>query len=563
MTPPCTNCGNPLQRHVNLSSGQLSALANDLRFEFGPFVVTPQRAQEFRTILALGEKDIKDHVSELARLERQRDILSSFLSPIRKLPNETLFRIFQYVCEENLLQCYPWPPGRRPPTKMKSPVITYLPSTVISSVCSRWHALALSSPSLWANLAVETYTTSLDEAENLVGFIDTITRYLERSGDSPLRLALDIQGSWIPHSEEVPSLIHLTQHSPRWKTFKYDGHHFLTWYSLLSQLRCPLLVELDIAIMVEGLNCFKHHPRLTALSTSEPVGKTSKALYNQLHHINFYHHLLTELVDALHSCASLKTLVLGYIYPDLEEGGLGTWRNITSVSLVNGKSSRIVFSSFDFPSLNKLVLDGGHEGGPAHGLVSFISRSSCMITTFTLRGIHLSDLDLVAALRVMPALLHLEVENKLQPDYLPKYQSPVTSHLLSSLTHDHSTSISLIPKLHSLHLTWRFESSDTSDDSSDDSSDDTSDGAPGNNASDDEFDNDFDDTAFVNMVKSRWFKPGSDLAAEMSALGKSCIRSVVLKFPARRVNADIYEPLRILDAEGLRVVVAGTNGVQV
>ncbi|KAF9028311.1 hypothetical protein BDP27DRAFT_1350130, partial [Rhodocollybia butyracea] len=467
MTPPCTSCGNPLQRSVNLTSEQLSALANDLRFEFGPFVVTPERAQELRTILAMGEKDIEDHVSEITRLERQRVVLSSFLSPMRKLPNETLLRIFLYVCEENLLQCYPWPPHLgHLPIKMTSPVITYLPSMAISSVCCRWRALALSSSGLWANLAVETLHMTLNEAKNQAGFIDTISRYLERSGDSPLRLALHIRGPWASHAREIPSLVHLTQHSHRWKTFKYDGHYSLKRYRLLSQLRCSLLVQLDIANMREGLGCFEYHPRLTTLSTSEPMGKTSKALHNQLGHINIYRPLLTQLVDALHSCAPLKTLVLGYIHPDLEEGGLGTWRNITSVSLVNGKSSRIVFSSFDFPSLNKLVLDGGHEGGPAHGLVSFISRSSCMITTFTLRGIHLSDLDLVAALRVMPALLHLEVENKLQPDYLPKYQSPVTSHLLSSLTHDHSTSISLIPKLHSLHLTWRFESSDTSDDTS-------------------------------------------------------------------------------------------------
>jgi hypothetical protein len=44
-------------------------------------------------------------------------------------------------------------------------------------------------------------------------------------------------------------------------------------------------------------------------------------------------------------------------------------------------------------------------------------------------------------------------------------------------------------------------------------------------------------------------------------MGRGCIRSVVLKFGWREVDAEVYKPLRILDKEGLRVVVAGTNGV--
>jgi hypothetical protein len=73
-----------------------------------------------------------------------------------------------------------------------------------------------------------------------------------------------------------------------------------------------------------------------------------------------------------------------------------------------------------------------------------------------------------------------------------------------------------------------------------------------------------DNSAFVNMVDSRWFKPGSDLLVKMLAVGRSSIRSVVLKFTQQEVDTDIYHPLRALDAEALRVVVVtGTNGIQV
>ncbi|KAF9064911.1 hypothetical protein BDP27DRAFT_1366814 [Rhodocollybia butyracea] len=117
---------------VNLSSEELSALENNLRFEFGPSVITSERAKELRTMLTLVDKDIEGLSPELTLLETQTAKLVLLLSPMRKLPNETLLHILQDVCDENLLQCYPWRMNENPPT-MTSPIITYLPTTVISS----------------------------------------------------------------------------------------------------------------------------------------------------------------------------------------------------------------------------------------------------------------------------------------------------------------------------------------------------------------------------------------------------------------------------------------------
>ncbi|KAF9060843.1 hypothetical protein BDP27DRAFT_1429606 [Rhodocollybia butyracea] len=558
MTPPFTQSGNPLR--VNLSSEELSSLYNDLRFEFGPYVVTPERASGLRPILALADKDIKEHELEVARitkhlriiqketkrLKTQRAALLSLLSPMRRLPNETLLRIFEHACDINLLQCYPWMSSdNRPPTDLTSPAITYLPAMAISSVCNRWRTLALSLPGLWANLKVEIHTISGCEAEYPADFVDTVTRHLERSGDWPLRLDLDIQGD-IPGNCEAgfPSLTQLTRHAWHWKMFKYLGDSPLNWYRILSELRFPLLEELDIVrnFSSDELDRFEHCPKLRAISASWLKDPTSRVLYNQLDHLDFTHLdfinelSATDFVDALHICSHLKSLEIGSITAspqnaDLEQGGLGTWPNITSLTMATSASDP-VFSSFNFPSLNNLVLyDVIGRRWQADTFVSFVSRSSCTITTFTLRGaLFVSDLDLVAALRVMPTLSHFEVD--FEVDEYRQPQNPFTSHFFSSLTHraHESSSISLVPKLHSFRL--RYESTDA-----------------------------FDDAAFVGMIQSRWFKPGSDLSAEMSAMGRSSIRSAVLKFTSREANTDIYKPLRILDAEGLRVVVTGTNGV--
>ncbi|KAF9075310.1 hypothetical protein BDP27DRAFT_1359008 [Rhodocollybia butyracea] len=211
------------------------------------------------------------------------------------------------------------------------------------------------------------------------------------------------------------------------------------------------------------------------------------------------------LAKILHNCPSLKSLSLeskNFVddsIPHLQ----GTWYNITSLAIVEVEHNKdvvqhiscakMVFSSFRFPSLNEVVV---------------------------------KDLELVAALRVMPSILHLDIENT---DAHPSL-SPITSRLMSSLRHQ-SASFSLAPKLHSLRLISKCK-------------------VP------------FDDSIFIEMVESRWFKPGSDLATAIFSMGKACIRSIVLKISWREVDAKVYQLLQNLDAEGLRVVVAGTNGVQ-
>ncbi|KAF9029760.1 hypothetical protein BDP27DRAFT_1436460 [Rhodocollybia butyracea] len=398
----------------------------------------------------------------------------------------------------------------------------------ISSVCSRWRELALSSPSLWANIKV---VISIDSYETRIGERSMVARYLEMSGDWPLSLAIIVQDRC---STVTPFLIPdlFIRHAVRWKTFVCVSSQSLMEYKKLSRLHFPLLSRVDICNTATSsdLDCFEHSPRLCALASR--TVPTSKILCSRLDHLKFHvgPESMTELAETLHRCPSLKSLELTYITTqpdvDLEQGTLGTWRNITLLAFVDGSISlKWVFSSFNFPSLNKLVVHDvpHHTPWPADAFISFVSRSSCMITSLTLRGacLSVSDSDLIAALRVMPDLLHLEV-------FYGHYEwpGPITSYLISSLTQQQS-SVSLVPKLHSLFLKHA--------------------------------DTDFDDQTFIKMVESRWFKPGSDLSMALLMMGRACIRSVVLMCDWRELNAETYKPLRNLDAEGLRVVISGMN----
>ncbi|KAF9072212.1 hypothetical protein BDP27DRAFT_1361270 [Rhodocollybia butyracea] len=319
----------------------------------------------------------------------------------------------------------------------------------------------------------------------------------------------------------------------------YRGNCLLTKHVTLSNFHFPLLAELDIGTFDEcedtlpELDCFEHALRLCTLGTSEVP--TSKVPYHQLRCLELWDSH-SSLVEILHRCPSVKSLgLVGWEDYDPESSTHYMSRNITSLTITKDYDSylELVLLTFNLPLLSMIVLDSHDEAPeywPTETFISFISReSSCMITTFTLRSISLSDLDFLAALQVMPSLLHLEIEGY-QRVHPPDQYSPITSNLISRLIQHEYTSTSLVPKLHTLHLVSQY-----------------------NNGT-------FDNSAFVNMVKSRWFRPGSDRFAAMSIMGRSCIRSVVLKFDWREVDAEVYKPVRNLDNEGLRVVVAGTNG---
>ncbi|KAE9408330.1 hypothetical protein BT96DRAFT_808148 [Gymnopus androsaceus JB14] len=161
-------------------------------------------------MLSLAEQDSKDYEAEIVRLwsqithiEAQRIRLENYsrnlrfsISLLRRFPNEIMARIFEYTCDKNLLQEFPWhdeaDDQSTPPTKLSSPVITYLPTMAISAVCSRWRQLAMSYPGLWSNLRVEICMSS--NQSDIDGFIATLDRYLEVSGNAPLSLELNIKG---------------------------------------------------------------------------------------------------------------------------------------------------------------------------------------------------------------------------------------------------------------------------------------------------------------------------------------------------------------------------------
>ncbi|KAF5371411.1 hypothetical protein D9757_010002 [Collybiopsis confluens] len=165
----CTQCGeNILRPRVSLD---FSSLNDRLRSQSGPLSVQPD---EVTTILKNIELDEEDCEAEINRLETRALLLATqkerlreyanrvqaLISPIRKLPDELLRKIFDLSCGMNHFVVDDIAPKN-------AFSFGSAPSMAISSVCSRWRKNALAMPMIWSRISFEWDAVGADSWEEL------------------------------------------------------------------------------------------------------------------------------------------------------------------------------------------------------------------------------------------------------------------------------------------------------------------------------------------------------------------------------------------------------------
>ncbi|KAJ3887785.1 hypothetical protein GG344DRAFT_16330, partial [Lentinula edodes] len=130
--------------------------------------------------------------SQLMYIEAQKKNLQDYtrkirflLSPIRRIPNEILIRIFEFACDTNW---FTQKPSLYPQLDDQK---SQLPALTVSAVCSRWRSLSTSSPRLWNSLYLE-ILTPYKNVEEGKRFQLALELYLERSACAPLYLDIDL-----------------------------------------------------------------------------------------------------------------------------------------------------------------------------------------------------------------------------------------------------------------------------------------------------------------------------------------------------------------------------------
>ncbi|KAJ3892663.1 hypothetical protein GG344DRAFT_75715 [Lentinula edodes] len=540
--PPPT--GFQLRTNVDFAS-----VRQKLRSEYG---ATIQSDGELSQSIAEIDKDLEACSIEIhhlqsgviflqnqhRRLENYRTCLRSLKSPIRKLPNEVMLRIFDYACDMN---------------DVFANNIEAMPASSISSVCARWRNLAKSQSILWSRIRIK--------MEKVTANFPIFNLYLGLSQNSPLDIV--ITGKWPKNSLKLYhfELCHaLAARTNLWRVFRVQRAEtsFLLYQIFVEGEQPQFQLLEDLALPENIVNhqpILKHYenaPALRSLNirTLSPIDSIPSSHFPWRKIITFNSAHFPDSVETLFNlCRDLKELHLGEVHkiPSHPCPSPVTVSSLEKLSLTLNRTqpdpeslANIVFSSLTCPSLTSLSLeDTSGYGRPflMENLHTFISRSSFHLATLSIKFISFSDLNLIDLLCCLPSLLHIILSD---PVSVQDCDHPITPRLLKRMhaypcMNPATVSPVLVPNMQSLSLTCT--------------------GSAG-----------FSDKDFTDMVSSRW-SPNSYFAAygmetsddpfSKSEGETACLRSVVLRFTNRVVDMELYRPLKHLEEAGMKVVVTG------
>ncbi|KAE9404490.1 hypothetical protein BT96DRAFT_916836 [Gymnopus androsaceus JB14] len=545
--PPCCEPQSSFQLRTKVNFAEIR---QRLRSEYGSAV---QSEAEISGTFADVDQDIDDCGAEVRRLQsrivflqnqRQRlmvykNCLCFLRSPIRKLPNETVLRIFDFACDMN---------------ELTSKKLQTMPALVISGVCARWRDLARSCPELWSRIKLEMWTTPRHLAD-----LPILHLYLQYSQQSPLIVEIPDIKVAIQGADHLAVCATLSSCSNRWKSL---ASPYVVYEALMAQnpTDFPVLEQLLIPNIFfykeRSLNRFQHASNLKALGLCHierwEDSQQRKFPWTQVTKIDVAQcEDMMKPIFEMHSLQGLRFRQSGF------EGAVKlcsppiTTPSVQKLALTLTQTSypeserlaNVVFSSIACPSLTSLVIEGlaGYKHvWPRDAVNGFISRSSFHLTTLSIKFVPLSDSDLIDVLRRLPSLVHLTVDDSNIPTNSP---NPITLRFVQSLHAFPHASSAIIPSvlmrsLKSLSLT--FSGSDAQDG--------------------------FDDRGFVDVISSRWFpdhyanRYGLDALYSLDSEGGiACLRSVVMRFTSRDVDEEIYSPLKNFEEEGMMVVVVGQS----
>ncbi|KAL0567236.1 hypothetical protein V5O48_014759 [Marasmius crinis-equi] len=510
--------------------------------------------QDADSDVATYDKTIQNLESRLLEIKSQRDDLqrniaqvSSLLSPIRRLPTEILQIIFSIAGIEGRLMNLLGVHERQESIALR-----------ISAVCHRWRIIGLDTPDLWTHFAVKTQNT----------FLEPLKLFLDRSRLMPLSFMVvePDEGEDDDSDVQLPHL--LVEHASRWQSVDHD--HVLSEACLgviegvtslpslrslvCSRLSSPFLALLNGCGHLDDLIVRYLHFD-TLLPDSLPLARVVDLT------IEYGRDgAVKDSLEVLKACAStIKSL--SYQCPLSRTGGARqaqhtpqpaspeqepiTCRTLSTFSInlyhPDGIFTHIsdILRSLTLPALKTLALlgqcgrNGNYEGEwPVHIVEDLFTRSKCVLVELYIDGLPLSEAEILAVLGRTPSLEILTIAEVFTEEDIDdegelldgdKLVRTISKAFISSCTVTNgegnaSSQTQFLPNLSALHLLVHEH---------------------------------FDaDTEFVEMVKSRWYSPTITTRPRHVSL-----ETVTLEICAQQVDAWVYEPLKALDKEGLKIVV--------
>ncbi|KAK1230845.1 hypothetical protein PQX77_006063 [Marasmius sp. AFHP31] len=351
--------------------------------------------------------------------------LRSLLSPIHQLPPELLIKIFRLICASTWLR------------------ISETPQIVnLTFVCGRWREIALSTPSLWADIDFSTarwlgkYGFESKEPQNdLPRLVRVVRLFLARSQRAPLNLSLSLY-DFDESSPDIVDLMDLVATTKeRWRAFSFNESLFNQLEHSSSGQLCrpsPLSLEsLTLALSMHRplsgmtpdprplLQGFESCTSLISLSLIASSGQYWSRLslpWRQITKLQISSIDAFSLGEMLKKTPELKELcVLSVTFTSNPE--TGSWISPISHARLEyldlGYQTDVpsTLRHFTFPRLSSLLLpcDEAEDPWNHSHFTEFLERSSCTVTHLRVNTSSGPNI-----LRLFPRLKSLYVEEVVQ-----------------------------------------------------------------------------------------------------------------------------------------------------
>ncbi|KAE9406568.1 hypothetical protein BT96DRAFT_915275 [Gymnopus androsaceus JB14] len=549
----CPTCGSyNFTMRIDVDS---DAMKEELCAEYDPV-----SCGEVEEMLSLIDKDYQRCAYEISRLQLQVEALSSrqrqlkayesklryLVAPIRKLPSEILILIFNHVSQHNYFREYPslksylWRDGEDG--------LNAMPALVLSSVCSGWRRLALSYSTIWSRISLILDLKVSDHESNTerLGFFTTVQRYIDRSGTSLLWLRIDTRGDSIV-SRPHPTLSLLGKQTHRWQHLTFYGNNYISReiFSIPKNvIDFPMLEDIEYdTVGRRSLEIFGQVPKVKTLKLETYIGHVAAANFpwRQLTSLDVaIRGRVSEVADLCPNVTKLRfqTFIVKR-HSEADTPSPRAFRLLQSLSLVItnplGETTwlDVILASSICPSLTSLTVERHilednltpKVAWPLRTLETFLTLSSCALTSLSIQGLQLPDNDLIDIFKRLPSVATLTI----QDPYLDlDFSNTITPTLIQSLhsTRHPSSNSPLLPKLRYLTLSYAGKV--------------------------------FDDAGFVDMIESRCLSNADALSIGIDPLRSLVLRSLHRTPTSLGEVAKNYEPLRLLDKQnGFRLIIKG------
>jgi hypothetical protein len=364
---------------------------------------------------------------------------SGLLSPVRSLPPELLSEVFLNVFASD------------------GPQGILFRAFALSTVCSYWRNVALSTPGLWCQIYA-----NIDEGDP-DSIADMVQTWIERSGQYPLSISLESH-----HKENSPQSVidMIVNHSHQLRLFDVSLRPSV--FQLLAPLksRLPMLQTLRLHVhtspghLRHPCDVFEDVPRLRVLDTSCPPGMFVLPL-KQIVQCSLLDLGIDNCLEILHRSPNVNTCTFtrtdGFFH--FHSPVVSHVKSLSITEFLDDAFKfgfQLLLTSLTLPSLREIFIENskGYHW-PQAGFMGLLSRSSCQLRKLVLSRARISNRDLVSCLEATPTLEELEIGDMATPsDADHTYAHPINDTVLQALSHraGWSSQRTLLPSLHSLRI---------------------------------------------------------------------------------------------------------------